>query len=213
MCSPETIESLFIAYRLTGDDRYREYGWKIFQSIEKHCRLESGGYVSILNVDDVDSEKIDKMETFFLVWFLFYRLSHVKVYLLCFFFLERDFEVSLLALLWSKRFAIGQYVFSRCLYPAFQPWHISNFNKNMFSIQRCVPFLPHSMTLFFITDYIQIQRDIHSLYSNPLSRQTFSKASLGSIYLYYRAVIFICIIFMNWMELKPTASSVDKIFD
>jgi len=67
MCSPETIESLFIAYRLTGDDRYREYGWKIFQSIEKHCRLESGGYASILNVDDVHSEKIDKMETFFMV--------------------------------------------------------------------------------------------------------------------------------------------------
>jgi hypothetical protein len=71
LCSPETIESLFIAYRLTGDDRYREYGWKIFQSIEKHCRLESGGYVSILNVDDVESEKMDKMETFFMVWTFF----------------------------------------------------------------------------------------------------------------------------------------------
>ena len=66
-CSPETVESLFIAYRLTGDVRYREYGWKIFQSIEKHCRLESGGYASILNVDDIHSEKIDKMETFFMV--------------------------------------------------------------------------------------------------------------------------------------------------
>jgi len=63
---PETIESLFIAYRLTGDNRYREYGWKIFQSIEKYCRLESGGYASILNVDDIHSEKIDKMETFFM---------------------------------------------------------------------------------------------------------------------------------------------------
>jgi len=63
---PETIESLFIAYRLTGDDRYREYGWKIFQSIEKYSRVESGGYASILNVDDVDSEKIDTMETFLL---------------------------------------------------------------------------------------------------------------------------------------------------
>ena len=67
LCSPETIESLLIAYRLTGDDRYRDYGWKIFQSIEKHCRLESGGYASILNVDDVESEKMDKMETFFMV--------------------------------------------------------------------------------------------------------------------------------------------------
>ena len=71
MCSPETIESLLIAYRLTGDDRYREHGWKIFQSIEKYCRLESGGYVSILDVDNVDSGKIDKMETFFMVWIFF----------------------------------------------------------------------------------------------------------------------------------------------
>ena len=67
MCSPETIESLFIAYRLTGVIRYREYGWKIFQSIENFCRLESGGYASILNVDDVNTGKLDKMETFFLV--------------------------------------------------------------------------------------------------------------------------------------------------
>ncbi|KAF8972460.1 glycoside hydrolase family 47 protein [Flammula alnicola] len=63
---PETVESLFIAYRLTGNPKYREYGWKIFQSIQKHCRLESGGYASILNVDDVHSIHIDKMETFFL---------------------------------------------------------------------------------------------------------------------------------------------------
>ena len=67
MCSPDTIESLLIAYRLTGDDRYREHGWEIFQLIEKYCRLESGGYASMLNVDDVDSEKIDKMESFFMV--------------------------------------------------------------------------------------------------------------------------------------------------
>ncbi|KAF9527141.1 glycoside hydrolase [Crepidotus variabilis] len=63
---PETIESLFIAYRLTGNRKYRDQGWKIFQSIEKYCKLEEGGYASILNVDDVKSEKMDKMETFFL---------------------------------------------------------------------------------------------------------------------------------------------------
>ena len=122
MCSPETIESLFIAYRLTGDDRYREHGWKIFQSIEKYCRLESGGYASILNVDDVNSEKSDKMETFLLVWFI---SCEKKVYywwcifififsimiIVYFFYLERDSEVSLLALFWLERFAIGQYAF------------------------------------------------------------------------------------------------------
>jgi len=61
---PETVESLFIAYRLTGDERYREQGWAIFEAIEKYCRVESGGYASILNVDDVKSKKEDRMETF-----------------------------------------------------------------------------------------------------------------------------------------------------
>lgn len=63
---PETVESLFIAFRLTGDHRYRDYGWKIFQSIEKHCKVESGGYASILDVMNVNTAKEDKMETFFL---------------------------------------------------------------------------------------------------------------------------------------------------
>lgn len=64
---PETVESLFIAYRLTGDRKYREQGWKIFQAIEKYCKVESGGYASILNVEDKNSIQMDKMETFFLV--------------------------------------------------------------------------------------------------------------------------------------------------
>ncbi|KAG5644118.1 hypothetical protein DXG03_009064 [Asterophora parasitica] len=68
---PETVESLFIAYRLTGDEKYREYGWDIFQAIEKYCHVESGGYASILNVDDVNSNLEDRMETFMMV-----RLFH-----------------------------------------------------------------------------------------------------------------------------------------
>lgn len=64
---PETIESLFIAFRLTGDERFREYGWNIFQSIETHCRLETGGYAGIQNVDDIPVTNMDRMETFFLV--------------------------------------------------------------------------------------------------------------------------------------------------
>lgn len=63
---PETVESLFIAFRLTGDNRYREYGWNIFQSIEKHCRIKTGGYTGIINVDEVPTQKEDKMETFFM---------------------------------------------------------------------------------------------------------------------------------------------------
>ncbi|KIJ09928.1 glycoside hydrolase family 47 protein [Paxillus involutus ATCC 200175] len=61
---PETIESLFIAFRLTGDTWYRDQGWAIFQAIEKHCRVPTGGYASIKNVDQVPVEYEDKMETF-----------------------------------------------------------------------------------------------------------------------------------------------------
>jgi endoplasmic reticulum Man9GlcNAc2 1,2-alpha-mannosidase len=65
--SPETVESLFIAFRLTGDIKYREWGWAIFQAIEKHCKVESGGYASVLNVDDLPVQWEDKMETFLMV--------------------------------------------------------------------------------------------------------------------------------------------------
>lgn len=61
---PETVESLFIAFRLTGDTWYRDQGWAIFQAIEKHCRIPTGGYASIKNVDQVPVEHEDKMETF-----------------------------------------------------------------------------------------------------------------------------------------------------
>ncbi|TFK72026.1 glycoside hydrolase family 47 protein [Pluteus cervinus] len=66
MLRPETIESLFIAYRLTGDPIYREYGWKIFRSIETHNRIETGGYATVVNVDEVPVRHEDKMETFML---------------------------------------------------------------------------------------------------------------------------------------------------
>ena len=64
---PETVESLFLAYRLTGDEKYRRYGWEIFSAIEKHCKIETGGYASVLNVDAVPVEHEDKMETFLMV--------------------------------------------------------------------------------------------------------------------------------------------------
>ncbi|KAJ7193456.1 glycoside hydrolase family 47 protein [Mycena pura] len=66
MLRPETVESLFLAWRLTGNPRYRAYGWDIFQAIERHCRVESGGYATVLNVEEVPVRWEDKMETFLL---------------------------------------------------------------------------------------------------------------------------------------------------
>ena len=35
---PEAIESVFIMYRITGDNKWREKGWQMFQSIQKVTR-------------------------------------------------------------------------------------------------------------------------------------------------------------------------------
>ena len=60
---PETVESLYIAFHLTGDPIYREWGWKIFEAFVEHCRVESGGFASIDDVDSDEPNKLDRMET------------------------------------------------------------------------------------------------------------------------------------------------------
>eukprot|EP00536_Pseudo-nitzschia_multiseries_P015327 jgi/Psemu1/246753/estExt_Genewise1.C_8580005 len=62
---PETVESFFVLYQLTGDPVYREWGWEVFQSIEKYCKAE-GGYGSLPDVRQIDGGPKDEMESFFL---------------------------------------------------------------------------------------------------------------------------------------------------
>jgi hypothetical protein len=92
---PETVESLFIAFRLTGDQRYRDHGWAIFRAIETHCRIPSGGYATIVNVDEVPVRHEDKMETFFLVGFSEHFTDATDLEEIA----ERNAEVPVLALL------------------------------------------------------------------------------------------------------------------
>ncbi|XP_048244955.1 endoplasmic reticulum mannosyl-oligosaccharide 1,2-alpha-mannosidase-like isoform X2 [Haliotis rufescens] len=64
---PETVESLLYLHRLTGDKKYREWGWQIFQAFEKYTKIPGGGYSSINNVKNMGSPGFkDKMESFFL---------------------------------------------------------------------------------------------------------------------------------------------------
>ncbi|KAL4863688.1 hypothetical protein BDV12DRAFT_25423 [Aspergillus spectabilis] len=39
---PEVIESFYYAWRVTGDEKYREWVWDAFTSINKYCRTGSG---------------------------------------------------------------------------------------------------------------------------------------------------------------------------
>ncbi|CAG8705119.1 241_t:CDS:2, partial [Dentiscutata erythropus] len=63
---PETVESLFILWRLTGDIQYRHWGWEIFQAFEKYTKVKEGGYTSLDDVTVVPPRQRDKMETFWL---------------------------------------------------------------------------------------------------------------------------------------------------
>lgn len=67
---PETVESLFYLYRLTGDEKYREYGYEIFQNFIKHTKVvNEQGDVSYTSLDDmtvIPPRKRDNMESF---WF------------------------------------------------------------------------------------------------------------------------------------------------
>lgn len=58
-----------VSESLTEDSlccRYRDWGWKIFQSFEAHTKVSTGGYSSLNDVTAVPAPKRNKMETFFL---------------------------------------------------------------------------------------------------------------------------------------------------
>lgn len=63
---PETVESMMILWRITKKPIYREMGWKVFQSLEKHCKIASGGYSGLKDVRKPLGGKDDRMESFFL---------------------------------------------------------------------------------------------------------------------------------------------------
>ena len=63
---PETLESMYILWRVTQKQKYRDWAWEIFEAIETHCRVEEGGYAGVHNVGEEKPKKINKQESFFL---------------------------------------------------------------------------------------------------------------------------------------------------
>jgi len=74
---PEAMESFFLMWRFTKDPKYREWGWKVFMAFEKHCKVDSGGYVGLKNVNvdgSAPRNRDDTMQTFWLAETLKYLL-------------------------------------------------------------------------------------------------------------------------------------------
>ena len=60
---PEAIESIFVLYRITGDERLRDEAWKKFEAIVAETKTE----IAFASIDDVSwkhAPKSDKMESF-----------------------------------------------------------------------------------------------------------------------------------------------------
>jgi mannosyl-oligosaccharide alpha-1,2-mannosidase len=62
---PEAIESVFIMYRVTGDRKYQEIAWKMFQSIDTATRTLIA-HAAVYDVRQAMPEKSDRMESFWL---------------------------------------------------------------------------------------------------------------------------------------------------
>lgn len=64
---PETVESLFYMWRITGDVKYREWGWEMFKSFMNYTAVEdAGGFTSLSNANVIPPTKRDNMESFWL---------------------------------------------------------------------------------------------------------------------------------------------------
>lgn len=64
---PETVESLFYMWRITGDVVYREWGWEMFKSFMNYTAIEDeGGFTSLSNANVVPPVTRDNMESFWL---------------------------------------------------------------------------------------------------------------------------------------------------
>lgn len=64
---PETVESLFYMWRITGDEIYRQWGWEMFESFAKYTMVEDGGgFTSINDVTVIPPPSRDNMESFWL---------------------------------------------------------------------------------------------------------------------------------------------------
>jgi mannosyl-oligosaccharide alpha-1,2-mannosidase len=62
---PEAIESVFILYRITGDTRYQDIAWKMFESIDRVCKTDIS-YASLHTVLQEKPPQADSSESFWM---------------------------------------------------------------------------------------------------------------------------------------------------
>jgi mannosyl-oligosaccharide alpha-1,2-mannosidase len=65
MLRPEAIESVFVLYRVTGEKKYQDIAWKMFQAIIAATKTDVS-YSSIPDVTIPDHVRTDASESFWM---------------------------------------------------------------------------------------------------------------------------------------------------
>lgn len=63
---PETMESLFYMWRFTKEQKWRDYGWAIFAAINRWCRIDSGGFSGLREVNVKRPVRDNLMQSFWM---------------------------------------------------------------------------------------------------------------------------------------------------
>ncbi|KAF2002197.1 glycoside hydrolase family 47 protein [Amniculicola lignicola CBS 123094] len=63
---PEYLESLFYAWRITGEQRYRDWAWEAFQALETHCKAPFGyaGLSDVYRPNGPGAGWVDEQESY-----------------------------------------------------------------------------------------------------------------------------------------------------
>ena len=63
---PETLESLYVLHRVTGDEVYRDWAWDVWKAFVEHARLDDGSYACIDDVTRTPPTRRDAMPSYWL---------------------------------------------------------------------------------------------------------------------------------------------------
>lgn len=61
--SLQTLESFYLMWRTTGDSKWRDRGWAVFEAIEEHAKVNSA-YASLTDVRVVPAPLEDDLPRF-----------------------------------------------------------------------------------------------------------------------------------------------------
>jgi mannosyl-oligosaccharide alpha-1,2-mannosidase len=103
-------------WRTTGDVKWRERGYGIFQAIEKHARTKYG-YTTVRGIDGVAVQQLDEMPRFNLISLLWLLLLTFIFFVFYSWFLAETLKYLYLLFDDTSSFKLNEWVFNTEAHP------------------------------------------------------------------------------------------------